>query len=226
VGRVAALSAGTVFGVLAALGSMSDACEPSVLLGPPPLARIAAAARVSTSDRDPPDLPEPDFAGKRPTPMGPRLAGETLAWAWHDVTGHRARAETVAVLWAHWALETGRGKQMVDFNFAGLKGRAPGGTSSLVWTRERTGDGKTRIRSRFRAYRSAEEGARDYVRTLHARFNGAFVAASEGDARGFAEALEDVGYFTEDPQAYRRAIESLAREYLSEVVARGVLASG
>jgi flagellum-specific peptidoglycan hydrolase FlgJ len=103
---------------------------------------------------------------------------------------------------------------MVDYNFAGLKGRAPGGASSVVWTRESGEDGKTRVRARFRAYATAHEGACDYVRTLHARFNSAFVAANEGDAKAFADELDAANYFTEHSIVYKRSIQSLASEYL------------
>jgi flagellar protein FlgJ len=213
----AALLVGALAGGAAALGSAADARELASLSSeqshpaPVPAASIAEPTGL---EQDP-----SDFRGKRPTPMKPRRAAQVLCWAWHQVTGRRARPETVALLWAHWALETGRGTRMVDYNFAGLKGRAPGGASSVVWTRERGETGKTRVRARFRAYSTAEEGACDYVRMLHARFDSAFVAASEGDVQQFVNALDEAGYFTEKPTAYRRAMQSLVREYLDDFAA-------
>jgi hypothetical protein len=213
----AALLVGALAGGAAALGSAADARELASLSSeqshpaPVPAASIAEPTGL---EQDP-----SDFRGKRPTPMKPRRAAQVLCWAWHQVTGRRARPETVALLWAHWALETGRGTRMVDYNFAGLKGRAPGGASSVVWTRERGETGKTRVRARFRAYSTAEEGACDYVRMLHARFDSAFVAASEGDVQQFVKALDEAGYFTEKPTAYRRAMQSLVREYLDDFAA-------
>ena len=204
-------------GVAAARNTSEDASPPRSRATAGLVEEVSIALALAAPPAEPEEVADSAFSGRRPTPMTPRQAAEMLAWAWQEVTGRPAPANTVAVLWAHWALETARGERMVDHNFGGLKGRAPGGASSVVWTRESGKAGKTRVRARFRAYATAEDGARDYVRLLHARFNPAFVAASEGDAEGFVHALDDAGYFTEHPRVYGRAIRSLVREYLSEL---------
>ena len=223
VGRVprvaaAALVLGALAGGLAAARDASTDLPCSTAQASAGLAEsVRNAVRIESTPAEHESTTLPSHSGRRPTPMKPRQAAEVLASAWHDVIGRPASRRTVAVLWAHWALETGRGARMVDYNFAGLKGRAPGGASSVVWTRESGEDGKTRVRARFRAYATAQEGARDYVRTLHARFDPAFVAANEGDARAFADALDDANYFTDHPRVYKRSIQSLASEYLQMI---------
>jgi flagellum-specific peptidoglycan hydrolase FlgJ len=96
---------------------------------------------------------------------------------------------------------------MHAYNFAGLKGRGPSGASVVVWTREGTpGD---LVQRTFRAYRGAQEGARDYVRLLADRYPMAVREARDGNAYGFASALDAGGYFTGDDRAYLRALTSL-----------------
>jgi flagellum-specific peptidoglycan hydrolase FlgJ len=145
------------------------------------------------------------------TPMDDRNATRHLAAAWHAVSKAPASEQTLCVLWAHWAHETGRGQRMHAFNFAGLKGRGPTGASVVVWTRE--GRVPELVQRTFRAYRTPGEGARDYVQLLFSRYPGAARAAREGNAYAFATALELGGYFTGDGRAYVRALSSLSLEF-------------
>ncbi len=147
------------------------------------------------------------------TPLGPREAASALSRAWQDVLGEPPPPGSVGVLWAQWALETGRGQSMHGFNFGNIKGKGPGGRSTVLSTREGHGASEHRVRARFRAYDSVDEGARDYVRTLAEHYPGAIAAARRGNADGFVTALENGHYFTADPRAYRRGVSSLAREF-------------
>jgi hypothetical protein len=131
------------------------------------------------------------------------------------VVGERPDEGTLAVLTAHWAHETGHGKSMLNFNFAGLKGTGPSGMSASYMTREGWGDSEVRLNQTFRAYRSAREGAEDYVSLLARRYPGAVAAAAEGDATAFVGALKDGGYFTGNPEAYRRNVSALSRQALA-----------
>ncbi len=163
-----------------------------------------------------PDDDDPSGWSKRPTPMRPEEAAQHLSDAWEAVLGKPPPDKALALLWAQWALETGRGRWMVDFNFAGVKGTAPRGGSAVWWTSEGPDDDARRVRSRFRAYRSAEEGARDYVRMLKRRYPLAIRAARRGDAKGFVQALARRGYFTSEPDAYCRALSSLSHQFLDD----------
>ena len=162
---------------------------------------------------------QPAGVPKRSTPMAPETATRHLANAWHHVTGSPASEQTLSVLWAQWALETGRGQRMVGFNFAGLKGEGPDGISVLWWTREESPTGQSRVLCRFRAYATPEDGARDYVRVLRERFRAALAAAKHGDVKGFVQALARRGYFTDDAATYERSLSSLAREFMRQRLA-------
>lgn len=156
---------------------------------------------------------------KRPTPLEPRDAVRAMADAWEQVHGSRPDARVMSVLWAEWALETGRGRWMVDHNFAGLTGRAPEGGSALWWSWEQTESGRRRVRSRFRAYPSFEAGARDYVE-LVARYPGALAAARRGDAAAFVAALDGKDAFGRKSEAHQREVERLAAEFRASALAR------
>lgn len=175
----------------------------------------AVAEPAPVDDVDDPGS-EPVAWSKRPTPMQPEEAAQHLSDAWESVLGKPPSDEALALLWAQWALETGRGRWMVDFNFAGVKGKAPRGGSAVWWTSEGSDDDARRVRSRFRAYRSAEEGARDYIRMLKRRYPDAIQAARRGDAQRFVHALARRGYFTSEPDAYCRALSSLSRQFLDD----------
>jgi hypothetical protein len=152
------------------------------------------------------------LAGAR-TALEPREAAHHLARAWQRVTGQPPSSATLAVLWAQWALETGRGSSMHGFNFGGLKGTAARGGSASFSTFEGHGDRIERMRCRFRTYGSPSEGAEDYVETLANDYPRAFAAARRGDPAAFVTALSDRGYFSADPASYRAAIGSLWSEF-------------
>ncbi|MCA9594317.1 MAG: glucosaminidase domain-containing protein [Myxococcales bacterium] len=143
-------------------------------------------------------------------------AAEALKSAFSAVTGRPASKETVAVLSAQWAHETGRGASMYNFNFGGLKGTGPSGLSVAQKTREGWGDSERTIVDRFRAYGSAEEGATDYVRLLKQRYPKALEAAERGDSQGFVRGLKERGYFTGNEGAYIRSVSSMAELALKD----------
>ncbi|MCA9633803.1 MAG: glucosaminidase domain-containing protein [Myxococcales bacterium] len=149
-----------------------------------------------------------------PTRLTGSEASRLLGQAWEQVTGQPPSSKTLGLMWAQWALETGRGRSMRGYNFGGLKGQAPGGGSAVLKTHEGHGDQRVAIQSRFRTYASPEAGALDYVRTLHERYPEATKAATQGNVSGFVAGLQQRGYFTADPADYSRAIEHLSAEHL------------
>lgn len=143
-------------------------------------------------------------------------AAEALRNAWTRVRGEPPSERTLSVLTAQWAHETGNGASMYNFNFGGIKGMGPSGLSVAQRTKEGFGATERTISDRFRAYRSAEEGATDYVQLLSKRFPEAIQAAQAGDPTGFVAGLRQRGYFTGDPVAYTRSVSSLAARALSQ----------
>lgn len=144
------------------------------------------------------------------TPLSGSQASEAIRSAYVAVTGEQPSRGTLAILTSHWALETGQGKSMYNYNFAGIKGRGPEGMTAVMNTREGFGDHAVKIRDGFRAYTSAEAGARDYVSLLQRKYGNALEAArAEAPAR-FAEELKAGGYYTGDPALYAKGVTQLA----------------
>ncbi len=150
------------------------------------------------------------------TPISGAEAAEALRQAWVEVTGKPASDATTAVLTAQWAHETGRGASMYNYNFGGIKGRGPGGLSVQLKTREGWGASERHIVDGFRAYRTAKEGAVDYVKLLTQRYSQAVSAAEQGDAAGFVRGLKANGYFTGNETAYTHSVSGLTKLALAD----------
>lgn len=166
--------------------------------------------------REPPgaDVPGETRSVENDSILTPEVAARCLADAWHERHGVPLGSGGLGVLWAHWALETGRGQRMVGYNFGGIKGRSPHGASVRLWTREREGEQHRKVLRHFRAYASPEAGARDYLSLLATRYPKALRAAARGRVVDFVHALERGGYFTDDVQAYKRAVIGLYAEFV------------
>jgi flagellum-specific peptidoglycan hydrolase FlgJ len=160
------------------------------------------------------DAPEPLYAKR--TPLSEQAVAAYLAQAWQAVIGEPIQHGTLAVLWAHSALETGRGEKMLGFNFAGLKGQAPNGDGRPLLTWEHGADGPKRVRRTFRVYRSAEQGARDYIELLKNKYSRARRAAERGSPVDFVSGLAENDYFTHDAEQYTRSVTLLTLEYLKK----------
>jgi hypothetical protein len=143
-------------------------------------------------------------------------AADALRAAWTKVTGEAPNEQTVAILTAQWAHETGNGASMYNYNFGGIKGMGPSGLAVSQHTKEGFGASERNITDRFRAYRTAEEGATDYVQLITQRFPEAARSAQNGDPAGFVAGLKQRGYFTGDPAAYTRSVASLTAQGLSQ----------
>lgn len=158
---------------------------------------------------------EPALVRAERTRLTGSQAAEALASAWEDRVGSPPSERTLSILVAHWAHETGRGESMLNYNFGGIKGTGPSGLSAAYRTREGFGEHEVRITDRFRAYTSAEEGARDYVDLLVRRYDEAVQRAANEDPEGFVRSLRAKGYFTGEEQAYVRSVMSLANQALA-----------
>ncbi len=144
------------------------------------------------------------------TPLSGEQAATALASAYRERRGSEPSPETLAILTSHWSLETGQGASMYNFNFAGIKGTSPQGLTTVMRTREGHGASEVHIRDGFRAYRSADEGASDYLGLLERRYGAALSAAEVGDAASFVRELKSGGYFTGDERSYERGLVRLA----------------
>lgn len=145
------------------------------------------------------------------TPISAKDARNAIARAYEVLTGQSLDATGQAILTAQWAHETGHGASMFNYNFGGIKGTGPSGLTVSQRTTEGYGANSRRIVDQFRAYETIDEGAKDYVRLLLNRYGDAVAAAGRGDASGFVHGLKQRGYFTGDPAAYERSIQSIAQ---------------
>jgi Mannosyl-glycoprotein endo-beta-N-acetylglucosaminidase len=143
-------------------------------------------------------------------------AQEALRAAWENVTGEAPSDKTLALITAQWAHETGNGASMYNYNFAGIKGKGPSGLTVSQHTKEGWGQTERRIVDNFRAYRTAEEGATDYVQLLAKRFPDAVQGAKEGDPAAFVRGLKSRGYFTGNEGAYLNSVAGIAGRYLGQ----------
>jgi hypothetical protein len=141
-------------------------------------------------------------------------AAEALKQAWTRRFGAPPKPQTLAVLTAQWAHETGCGASMFNFNFGGIKGTSPEGLFVSQKTREGYGENERTITDRFRAYTTAARGADDYLALLSRSFPAALAAAERGDPAEFVRGLRARGYFTGDPGAYERSVSALSRRAL------------
>jgi flagellum-specific peptidoglycan hydrolase FlgJ len=158
------------------------------------------------------------------TQLSAGQAQEALRAAWQNVTGEAPSDKTLALITAQWAHETGNGASMYNYNFAGIKGAGPSGLSVAQHTREGYGDSERRIVDNFRAYRSAEEGATDYVQLLRRRFPEAVEGARQGDPNAFVRGLKSRGYFTGHEGQYLNSVASIASRYLGSPLEVGASA--
>lgn len=163
------------------------------------------------------------------TALSSTQAAAFLRQALTETTGVAPSEQTVAIVTAQWAHETGHGASMYNYNFGGIKGVGPSGLSVSQRTREGWGSTEVTIVDRFRAYQTPQEGANDYIRLLNSRYPAAIAAASNGDPRGFVRALKSGGYFTGDAAAYERSVTRLAAQFTSDTTtmtaAKGAVAS-
>ncbi len=148
------------------------------------------------------------------TPLTGEEARAALGRAWSARLGAPPSEKTLALLVAQWAHETGRGASMYNYNFGGIKGTGPSGLSVVQRTREGSGSEERVINDRFRAYRSADEGAADFIGLLAKRYSAALEGARNGDPGEFVRGLRDKRYFTGDAGAYTRSISRLSEAAL------------
>jgi hypothetical protein len=128
--------------------------------------------------------------------------------------------ETLAILVAQSALETGHWRSMWCWNFGNIRGSFQG-----AWTSFRAGeivDGREIFldagpTNKFRAYASAGAGAEDFVRFLGTatrpgqtnRYAAAWAAALRGDALTYALELGRAGYYTANREKYAATVRTL-----------------
>lgn len=188
---------------------------------------------------------------KRVTRWTPNELLAALARATSALTIH---PESIAVLAAQATLETGRGGTgCYNWNVSNIMGagpdglyhvltkapecaradRVPAGAVIVLSTNVVCGPGLVAYLppggSKFRAYKSLDEGCADKLQVLGRVWPGALSALGrkaglDAMVSAFVDGLMAPRYFTADPTSYRQSCLSIAREYLA--LARHVMAPG
>jgi len=120
------------------------------------------------------------------------------------------------ILTAHVSHETAAGRSMYNYNFGGIKGASPDGTTARCKTHEYINSKKTNLVDGFRAYRNLTDGAADYLSLLQRRYGAALERAEQGDVDGFSTALKKRGYYTAPLGIYARAMRARLNQGLDQ----------
>lgn len=153
---------------------------------------------------------------------------------------------SISVLYAQWALETGRGKACFCWNLGNKRHTSEPLYCILAaaWECSRAGAVPAGAKvipappgavcapgdvyylpvygaQKFAAYESLEEGARAYLSfLLRPSYQLAWAEVLRGDPSAFARALKALRYYTSDENAYAQALRSLVVEYYREALQR------
>jgi hypothetical protein len=144
------------------------------------------------------------------TPVSPPEFGRALRTVAPDF-----EARSIALIWAHYAVETGRGESCWNFNLGNRKAseREP---YTLLLTDEGYDATKRTIVDKFAAFASLDAGMADWIALLSKlpRYAHSWAALLSGDPIAYAHALARGGYYTADPKKYAHALASLQAEFL------------
>lgn len=132
-----------------------------------------------------------------------------------------ASKASAGVLWAQYALETGRGAACWNWNIGNVKHVAGDGHDYVMLpsTWEIVGGKRVTFQppdpqTWFRAYGSLDDAMVEHVAFLRRKYAPAWNAVESGEPERFASLLKAHGYYTGSEADYRRALSSLHAEWM------------
>jgi hypothetical protein len=156
-------------------------------------------------------------------------AAVALRVAWIRFFGASPSNDSLALLWAQSALETGRWKDIHCYNYGNIKKRYANPKFNIEdddhdWCMFRCNElinGKLcwfdppHLQTHFRAYSSIEEGAEDYINFVanRERYKKAWKEVINGDPAAFSHELKVAGYYTASENLYTRGVIALTNEF-------------
>lgn len=151
------------------------------------------------------------------TILTPEEATKAMAEGYRQVTGRWPTKKVLGLMVGQWALETGNGRAMRNYNFGNKK--ASGNEdyqyfscSEVIGGQEFHYTGKHPA-CRFASYRSAPEGAKAFVELLKRRDHW-WKGLHTGDVNGFIAGLTTPpAYFTASPSKYAYALNNRMESY-------------
>lgn len=176
------------------------------------------------------------------TPVEAKGLFALLAEAWRTLLQEEPKTESLLVLLAQWALETGHGKSVWNYNLGNVKATSSGpydycyfacnevlldkqavhyetASPSTVKITRRVGDKcvvwfyPKHPGCCFRAFRTIEEGIVDYLGMMRRRFSVAWPCVLSGDPAGFCHELKRSKYYTADEAEYTKNVTSIFYSY-------------
>jgi hypothetical protein len=123
--------------------------------------------------------------------------------AWQGVIGETPTDTALLSVMAQWALETGNGASMYNYNVGNFKSAggngSPPGAYFTIPTHETINGVYQVVQANFASYDSLQAGVGAYLSALHSRFSGSWPDIEDGDMQAFAQDLYDQGYYTGQP---------------------------
>lgn len=168
-------------------------------------------------------------------------AATALNKAWKMLYGTFPEPTSLAILWAHSALETGRWKQIANNNFGNIKKTHYKKLSYKTieddghkWTMFATGENlvnpqtkKTEwhwfepphYQTHFRSYDTIIDGAVDYIKFVSGkeRYKNAWKELLNGDPKKYSHELRLAGYYTASEEKYTAGVIRLFDEFISKI---------
>ena len=146
------------------------------------------------------------------TQLTPEEATKAMADGYKIVTGRKPSKEVLALMVGQWALETGNGKSMRNYNFGNKK--AVGNDNYQYFRCSEVINGVEMFfdppspECRFASYSTPEEGAAAYVRLLKNHDNW-WNGLHTKTVNGFIDGLTTPpAYFTANPSTYANALNN------------------
>lgn len=153
----------------------------------------------------------------RITPITPDEATRAMSVAYREVTGKVPTPEILGLLIGQWALETGNGKSVHNYNFGNKK--ASGADDYQFFRCSEVENGvevfydPPHPACKFAAYPNATAGARAFIELLKRRPHW-WKGLHTGTVPGFIEGLTTApAYFTASPSHYQKVLGERMRNY-------------
>jgi len=159
------------------------------------------------------------FVEDRLTPLTESEAAQYLNEAFFQVLGYYPSIDTLAILWSHSALESGRWKFLHHFNWGNAKKIA--GQKYTSFKCSEILNGKEvffepyHLQTLFAAWDTPLEGAIAYIKFLanRTRYKKAWAQLLAGNTINYSIALHDAGYYTANVTTYTKGVLSLTGEF-------------
>lgn len=130
--------------------------------------------------------------------------------------GHDPKQETIAVLAAQVALETGGGTACIQWNIGNFKANIGADFCRFATTEYINGQAQPMVCS-FAVFQSLEQGCEQYLHSMYTHWDLAWPFAVAGDPKGFAQGLHDqkpYGYYTAPVALYIKGVQRWFDQYM------------